>query len=57
MLVLVRNMGESIVVGDDIVFTVLLVDRNQVRVGTEAPRSIAIDRAEIRQKKQAESST
>ena len=56
MLVLVRNMGESIVVGDDIVFTVLRIDRNQVRIGTEAPRSIAIDRAEIRRKKNAKSS-
>lgn len=47
MLVLVRKSDESIVIGGDIVVTVLDVDGDRVRLGIEAPRNISILRHEL----------
>ena len=47
MLVLGRKVGERILVGDDIVVTVVSAGRDGVRVGIEAPRDLRIHRAEI----------
>lgn len=47
MLVLSRRVGESVVVGDDVVVTVLEVRGDIVRVGIAAPRSVAVHRAEL----------
>lgn len=47
MLVLTRRPGESIVIGNDIVVTVLEVRSDQVRVGIDAPRSIQVHREEV----------
>jgi carbon storage regulator len=47
MLVLTRNTGESIHVGDDVTFTVLGVERGQVRIGIDAPKSAQVHRKEI----------
>jgi carbon storage regulator len=47
MLVLSRKQSQQIVVGRDIRITVVKVDRNQVRLGIEAPRGIAILREEL----------
>ena len=47
MLVLTRKLGESIVIGDRIVVTVVKLDHGQVRLGIEAPREIAVFREEI----------
>ena len=47
MLVLTRKSGEKIIIGDDIVVTVLDVAGTQVRIGIEAPREIAVHRSEI----------
>jgi carbon storage regulator len=47
MLVLSRRIGESVVVGDDITITVLEVRGDVVRVGIDAPRSVAVHRAEL----------
>lgn len=47
MLVLSRRVGESIAVGDDITFTVLEVRGDVVRIGIDAPRSVAVHRAEL----------
>ena len=48
MLTLTREIGEKIVIGDDVVVTVLSVSENgRVRLGIEAPRQIRIDRAEV----------
>jgi carbon storage regulator len=49
MLVLSRRAGESIVVGDDVTITVLEVRGDVVRVGIDAPRSVAVHRAELLQ--------
>lgn len=47
MLVLSRRVGESVVIGDDITITVLEVRGDVVRVGIDAPRSVAVNRAEL----------
>jgi len=47
MLVLSRKPGESIVVGGEITVTVLEVRGDMVRVGIDAPRSIAVHRKEV----------
>ncbi|MCW2754253.1 MAG: csrA [Marmoricola sp.] len=47
MLVLSRRVGESIVIGDDVTVTILEVRGDIVRVGIDAPRSVAVHRAEL----------
>ena len=47
MLVLTRRTGQSILVGDDIVVTVLELSRDQVRIGIRAPRSVSVHREEV----------
>ena len=47
MLVLTRRAGESIMIGDDIVVTVIEVSRDQLRVGIDAPRSLPVHRKEV----------
>jgi carbon storage regulator len=47
MLILTRRVGESLMVGEDITITVLGVKGNQVRIGIDAPRDIAVHREEI----------
>ena len=57
MLVLSRRIGETLVVGGDVKFTILGVSGNQVRIGIEAPKEIAVHREEVFQAlKQSESS-
>jgi carbon storage regulator len=47
VLVLTRRVGDSIVIGDDIVVTVLEVRSDQVRIGIEAPREVSVHREEV----------
>lgn len=47
MLVLTRRVGDSIVIADDIVVTVLEVRSDQVRLGIDAPREVAVHREEV----------
>lgn len=47
MLVLSRKLLEGIVIGDDIRITVVKVERNQVRLGIEAPSSVVVVREEL----------
>lgn len=47
MLVLTRRANESIMIGDDIVITVLDVRGDQIRLGIKAPRSVAVHREEV----------
>lgn len=47
MLVLTRRSGESLMIGDDVVVTVLDVRGDVVRIGIRAPRSVPVHREEI----------
>jgi carbon storage regulator len=51
MLIVTRRVNEEIIIGDNIVVTVLGVKGNQVRVGISAPRNTAVDRMEVRYRK------
>lgn len=54
MLILTRRVGETIKIGTDITVTVLGVKGNQVRIGVEAPRDVAVHREEIFERIQRE---
>jgi carbon storage regulator len=47
VLVLTRRPGESVMIGDDVVITVLDVRGDVVRLGIEAPRSVQVHREEV----------
>ncbi len=47
MLVLSRREGQSIVIGGEVVVTVVSIRGDQIRIGVEAPKSIAIHRHEV----------
>jgi carbon storage regulator len=47
MLILTRRVGETVMIGNDVTVTVLGVKGNQVRVGINAPKTVAVHREEI----------
>ena len=47
MLILTRKNGEALMIGDDVIITVLSVRGNQVRLGIDAPAEIPVHREEI----------
>lgn len=54
MLILTRRVGETIMIGEDIAITVLGVTGNQVRIGVNAPKEVAVHREEIYERIQRE---
>jgi len=47
MLILTRRVGETVMIGHDVTVTVLGVKGNQVRIGVNAPKDVAVHREEI----------
>ena len=47
MLVLSRKVNQAIMIGDDVRIVVVAVDRDQVKIGVEAPREVSVHRSEI----------
>lgn len=47
MLILTRRVGETLMIGDEVSVTVLGVKGNQVRIGVNAPKEVAVHREEI----------
>lgn len=54
MLIFTRRIGETVVIGENIVFTVLDVKGSQVRLGLDAPRDVSVHRHEVFLKVMAE---
>lgn len=54
MLILTRRVGETLMIGGEISVTVLGVKGNQVRIGINAPQSVAVHREEIFERIQRE---
>ncbi len=47
MLVISRKLGEKVFIGDNIVLTVVDIDRGKIRLGIEAPRDVSVARQEL----------
>jgi carbon storage regulator len=54
MLILTRRVGESLMIGDEVNVTVLGIRGNQVRIGVNAPKDVAVHREEIYERIQQE---
>lgn len=55
MLILTRRLGETLCIGDEVTITVLGVNGNQVRIGINAPKDVAVHREEIFERIQKDS--
>lgn len=50
MLILTRRLGESIIIDDNIKITVIDINKQQIKLGIDAPRHITINREEVAKK-------
>ena len=54
MLILTRRIDETLMIGDEVTVTVLDIKGNQVRIGVNAPKEVAVHREEIYERIKAE---
>jgi carbon storage regulator len=54
MLVLTRRLGEQLVIADDIIVTIVAIEKNKIRLGIDAPPSVRVDRQEVHERRVAE---
>ena len=54
MLILTRRTGEAVMIGDEVIVTILGIKGNQARIGITAPKDVAVHREEIYMRIQAE---
>ncbi len=54
MLILTRRVGETLMIGEEVTVTVLGVKGNQIRLGVNAPKDVAVHREEIYNRIQGE---
>jgi len=47
MLVLTRKLNQAIVIGENVRVVVVAIDRDQIRLGIEAPRDVSVHRSEV----------
>ena len=47
MLILTRKVGEKLMVGNDVIVTIVGVKANQVRIGVNAPKDLTVHRQEV----------
>jgi len=50
MLILTRNIGEAIIIDDDVKVVILGVKGNQIKIGVDAPKSVTVHREEVYQR-------
>lgn len=50
MLILMRRVGESIIINKDIKITVVAINGKQTKIGIDAPKHVSVDREEMRRK-------
>jgi len=55
MLILTRRVGETLVIGDDIIITVCSARNSQARIGIQAPQHVTVHRKEVYERIQKES--
>lgn len=54
MLILTRRVGESVRIGEDITVTILGLNRQQIRIGVQAPKDVTVHREEVYERIKAE---
>jgi carbon storage regulator len=54
MLVLSRKINQSIVIGEDVRVVIVAIERDQVKLGIEAPRELTVNRSEVTEKQKGQ---